>query len=87
MHEAPEVPNFGRRGCGPVLRSGMVLAIEPMVNMGSRNIVIERDGWTARTKDRKPSAHYELCVAVREGAPDILSTFKYVEEVLGDRFI
>lgn len=87
MHESPEVPNYGRKGCGPVLRSGMVIAIEPMVNMGSRNIVIERDGWTARTKDRKPSAHYELCVAIREGGPDILSTYKYVEEVLGDKFI
>lgn len=87
MHEKPEVPNYGRRGCGPILRSGMVIAIEPMINMGSRNIVIERDGWTARTRDRKPSAHYELSVAVREGKADILSTFKYVEEVLGDRFI
>lgn len=87
MHEEPEVPNYGRRGCGPVLRSGMVIAIEPMINMGSRNIVIERDGWTARTRDRKPSAHYELSVAVREGKADILSTFKYVEEVLGDKFI
>lgn len=87
MHEEPEVPNYGRRGCGPLLRSGMVLAIEPMINMGSRNIVIERDGWTARTKDRKPAAHFELSVAVREGKADILSTFKYVEEVLGDKFI
>lgn len=87
MHEEPEVPNYGRRGCGPILRSGMVIAIEPMINMGSRNIVIERDGWTARTRDRKPSAHYELSVAVREGKADILSTFKYVEEVLGDKFI
>ena len=87
MHEEPEVPNYGRRGCGPILRSGMVIAIEPMINMGSRNIVIERDGWTTRTRDRKPSAHYELSVAVRERKADILSTFKYVEEVLGDRFI
>ena len=87
MHEEPEVPNYGRRGCGPILRSGMVIAIEPMINMGSRNIVIECDGWTTRTRDRKPSAHYELSVAVREGKADILSTFKYVEEVLGDRFI
>ncbi|MEG1573486.1 MAG: type I methionyl aminopeptidase [Bacteroidales bacterium] len=87
MHEEPEVPNYGRKGCGPLLRSGMVLAIEPMINMGSRNIVIERDGWTTRTKDRKPSAHFELSVAVREGKADILSTFKYVEEVLGDKFI
>lgn len=87
MHEEPEVPNYGRRGCGPILRSGMVIAIEPMINMGSRNIIIERDGWTTRTRDHKPSAHYELSVAVREGKADILSTFKYIEEVLGDRFI
>lgn len=87
MHEEPEVPNYGRRGCGPILRSGMVIAIEPMINMGSRNIVIERDGWTTRTRDRKPSAHFELSVAVREGKADILSTFKYIEDVLGDKFI
>ena len=87
MHEEPEVPNYGRRGCGPILRSGMVIAIEPMINMGSRNIVIERDGWTTRTRDRKPSAHFELSVAVREGKADILSTFKYIENVLGDKFI
>lgn len=87
MHEKPEVPNYGRRGCGPILRSGMVIAIEPMINMGSRNIVIERDGWTTRTRDRKPSAHFELSVAVREGKADILSTFKYIEDVLGDKFI
>lgn len=87
MHESPEVPNYGRRGVGSKLQSGVVIAIEPMVNMGSRNIVIERDGWTARTRDRKPAAHFELSVAVREGAADILSTYKYVQEVLGDKFI
>lgn len=59
LHEDPEVPNYGRRGCGPLLKSGMVIAIEPMINLGSRNIVIERDGWTTRTRDRKPSAHFE----------------------------
>ena len=57
MHEEPEVPNYGRRGIGPVLRHGMCICIEPMINMGSRNIIIERDGWTCRTRDRKPSAH------------------------------
>ena len=81
LHEDPEVPNYGRRGCGPLLKSGMVIAIEPMINLGSRNIVIERDGWTTRTRDRKPSAHFEHTVAVREGKADILSSFKYVEEV------
>lgn len=84
LHEDPEVPNYGRRGCGPLLKSGMVIAIEPMINLGSRNIVIERDGWTTRTRDRKPSAHFEHTVAVREGKADILSSFKYVEEVLGE---
>ena len=87
LHEDPEVPNYGRRGCGPLLKSGMVIAIEPMINLGSRNIVIERDGWTTRTRDRKPSAHFYHTVAVREGKADILSSFKYVEEVLGEKSI
>ena len=87
LHEDPEVPNYGRRGCGPLLKSGMVIAIEPMINLGSRNIVIERDGWTTRTRDRKPSAHFEHTVAVREGKADILSSLKYVEEVLGEKSI
>ena len=87
LHEDPEVPNYGRRGCGPLLKSGMVIAIEPMINLGSRNIVIERDGWTTRTRDRKPSARFEHTVAVREGKADILSSFKYVEEVLGEKSI
>ena len=87
LHEDPEVPNYGRRGCGPLLKSGMVIAIEPMINLGSRNIDIERDGWTTRTRDRKPSAHFEHTVAVREGKADILSSFKYVEEVLGEKSI
>ena len=87
LHEDPEVPNYGRRGCGPLLKSGMVIDIEPMINLGSRNIVIERDGWTTRTRDRKPSAHFEHTVAVREGKADILSSFKYVEEVLGEKSI
>ena len=87
LHEDPEVPNYGRRGCGPLLKSGMVIAIEPMINLGSRNIVIERNRWTTRTRDRKPSAHFEHTVAVREGKADILSSFKYVEEVLGEKSI
>ena len=87
MHESPEVPNYGRRGIGPVIRNGMCLCIEPMINMGSRNIVIERDGWTCRTKDRKPSAHYEHTLAVINDNVEILTTFDYVEEALKDRFI
>jgi len=87
MHEDPEVPNYGRRGTGPVIRSGMVFCVEPMVNMGSRNIVIESDGWTCRTKDRKPSAHYEHTIAVLDGQVHVLTTFDYIKEALGDRFI
>lgn len=87
MHEDPEVPNYGKRGNGVVLKSGMVLAIEPMVMSGRRNVILEDDGWTARAADRKPAAHYELSVAVRNGKADILSTFDYIKEVLGDRFI
>lgn len=87
MHESPEVPNYGRRGTGPVIRNGMCLAIEPMINMGSRNIVIERDGWTCRTRDRKPSAHYEHTVAVIDGKADIMTSYEPVYEVLKDRFI
>ncbi len=87
MHEDPEVCNYGRRGNGIVLKSGMTLAIEPMICLGRRNLIIEDDGWTARTADRKPAAHYELSVCVRNGKADILSTFDYIKEVLGDRFI
>ena len=87
MHEDPEVPNFGRRGVGPVIRNGMCICIEPMVNMGSRNVVIERDGWTCRTRDRKPSAHYEHTLAIHDDETEILTTFDYVADVLGDRYI
>lgn len=87
MHEEPEVCNFGRRGNGIVLKTGMTLAIEPMICLGKKDVVIERDGWTARTVDRKPAAHYELSVSVKPGKADILSTFKYVEQVLGERYI
>jgi len=82
LHEAPEVPNYGRRGNGVKLKSGMVIAIEPMINLGKRNIVQENDGWTIRTRDRSVSAHFEHTLAVRKGKADILSSFKFVEEVL-----
>ncbi len=85
MHEAPNVPNYGRRGTGIKLKSGLAIAIEPMINIGKRQILIERDGWTARTVDRKPSAHFELTVVVRKGKADILSGFNYVEEVLNNK--
>lgn len=82
LHEKPEVPNYGKRGSGPVLKEGLVIAIEPMINMGTKAVVHERDGWTIRTADRKPSAHFEHTVAIRKGAADILSSFRYIEEVL-----
>ena len=81
LHESPEVPNFGKRGKGIKLKSGMVIAIEPMVNMGKRNVVQEADGWTIRTKDRLPSAHYEHTIAILEDSTEILTTHKYIEEV------
>jgi methionyl aminopeptidase len=85
LHEKPEVPNYGKRGHGPKLKEGMVLAIEPMINLGTRAVVQERDGWTIRTADRKPSAHYEHDVAVRAGEAEILSTFDYIEEALTNK--
>lgn len=87
MHEAPEVPNYGKRGTGPLLKKGMCIAIEPMINMGSKNVVFENDGWTIRTRDRKLSAHFEHTVAIRQGKADILSTFEFVEAVLGNNAI
>jgi methionyl aminopeptidase len=82
MHEAPEVPNYGRRGSGPKLKKGMVICIEPMINMGRRQIRQEPDGWTIRAADNMPSAHFELAVAIDKGEADILSTFSYIDEVL-----
>ncbi|MBQ0033933.1 MAG: type I methionyl aminopeptidase [Bacteroidales bacterium] len=87
MHEDPEVPNYGRRGNGIVLKDGMCICIEPMICQGRRNLIFEADEWTTRTADRKPAAHYEYSIAVRNGKADILSTFDYIKEVLGDRFI
>jgi methionyl aminopeptidase len=80
LHEAPEVPNYGKKGSGPLLKQGMVIAIEPMINLGTRNIVQEKDGWTIRTADRKPSAHYEHTIAIFEDRTEVLTTHKYIEE-------
>lgn len=85
MHEAPEVPNYGKKGTGSLLRDGMCICIEPMINMGKRNVVFEKDGWTVRTKDRKPSAHFEHCIAIQSGTARILSSFKFLEEVLENK--
>ncbi|QKG80829.1 type I methionyl aminopeptidase [Tenuifilum thalassicum] len=82
MHEKPEVPNYGVRGRGPKLVDGMVICIEPMINLGTKHIYQEPDGWTIRTQDGKPSAHFELTVVIRKGKAERLSTFSYIEEVL-----
>ncbi len=85
LHEKPEVPNYGKRGRGIVLKEGLVIAIEPMINMGKKEIYQEGDGWTIKTKDGKPSAHFEHTIAVRKGKADILSSFEFVEEVLNNK--
>jgi methionyl aminopeptidase len=82
LHEAPEVPNYGKRGHGVRLYSGMALAIEPMINMGSKEVKQLSDGWTVTTRDGKPSAHFEHNVVVRPGKAEVLSTFQYIEDVL-----
>lgn len=82
MHESPEVPNFGKRGRGSKIKEGLVVAIEPMINMGTRRVVQLNDGWTIVTADKKPSAHFEHDVAVVNGKPEVLSTFKFIEEEL-----
>ncbi len=85
LHEKPEVPNYGKKGSGIKLEEGMVLAIEPMINEGRAGVKFWKDGWTVSTVDAKPSAHFEHTVAVKKGKADILSTFKYIEEVLKER--
>ncbi len=82
LHEAPEVPNYGRKGNGIRLRAGMVIAIEPMVNLGTRHVFQEADGWTIRTKDGNPAAHFEHTVAVKAGKADVLSSFEEIESVI-----
>lgn len=83
MHEDPEMPNYGRRGRGKKFIEGMTVAIEPMINLGTRRIEQLRDGWTILTRDRKPSAHFEHNVAIVDGKPELLSTFAYIYEALG----
>ena len=82
LHESPEVPNYGRRGNGMKLKEGLVLAIEPMINLGTKNVKTSSDGWTIVTTDSKPSAHYEHDVVVRKGKAEVLSSFEPIEEVL-----
>ena len=87
MHEDPQVPNYGKRGYGPLMKRGLCIAIEPMITLGDRQVIMEGDGWTVRTRDRKCAAHFEHTVAVGAGEADILSSFKFIEEVLGDKAI
>ncbi|WP_223653706.1 type I methionyl aminopeptidase [Hymenobacter psoromatis] len=82
LHEKPEVPNYGKRGSGPLLQTGMTLAIEPMVTLGKKDVVQEKDGWTIRTRDKKPAAHFEHTVVVRKDKAEILTSFQYIEKAL-----
>ncbi len=82
LHEDPQVPNYGKRGGGPRLPENCVIAIEPMVNLGKRDIYSKRDNWTIATQDGKPSAHFEHTVVVKTNAPEILTTFSFIEEAL-----
>ena len=83
MHEKPEIPNYGKRGSGKKFKEGMVVAIEPMINMGTPNINQLNDGWTILTRDNKPSAHFEHNIAIVNGKPKLLSTFDYIYDSLG----
>lgn len=80
LHEDPQVPNYGKRGSGVKLKENMVLAIEPMINLGKREVYTERDGWTVRTKDGKPSVHFEHDVCVKKSKADVLSNYAPIEE-------
>ena len=87
LHEKPEVPNYGRRGTGAKLEEGMVICIEPMINLGTRQVMQENDGWTIRTMDKKPSAHFEHAVVIRNTGADILSSFSEIEQVINPDII
>ncbi len=84
LHESPEVPNFGKKGSGPKLLEGLVIAIEPMVNFGKKEVFLESDGWTIRTKDKKKSAHFEHTIVIRKNKPEVLTTFEFIEEILNN---
>jgi methionyl aminopeptidase len=83
MHEGPEMPNYGKRGRGKLFVEGMVVAIEPMINMGTKNVRTLKDNWTIVTRDGKPSAHFEHNVALVNGKPELLSTYAYIYKALG----
>jgi methionyl aminopeptidase len=82
LHEQPEVANWGKKGTGPKMEKGLVICIEPMINAGRKETIQMRDGWTIKTADGSPSAHFEYAVAVDRGAADVLTTFEFIEEVL-----
>jgi methionyl aminopeptidase len=79
MHEDPQVPNYGKRGSGPVMKEGLVIAIEPMINLGKKEVFTDRDGWTVRTADGKPSVHFEHDVCIRKNKADVLSNYAPIE--------
>ena len=86
MHEDPPVPNYGRRGNGVMLKSGMCIAIEPMITQGKRDIVLDTDRWTVRTRDGRPAAHFEHTIAIRKGKAEILSSFEEAEQTEGKQY-
>jgi methionyl aminopeptidase len=85
LHESPEVPNYGKRGKGPLIQDGLVIAIEPMINLGRKEIMQLKDGWTIVTRDGKPSAHYEHTIAIVDGKAEILSNFEIIEQLLDNK--
>lgn len=87
MHEDPQVPNYGKRGNGLLLKSGLCIAIEPMITMGDHRIYLDEDKWTVRTRDHKPAAHFEHSICIRKGKADILSSFEFIEQVLREKSI
>jgi len=82
LHEPPEVANWGKQGTGPKMEKGLVICIEPMINAGKKETLQMRDGWTIKTADGKPSAHFEYAVAVDRGKAEVLTTFEFIEKVL-----
>jgi len=86
MHEDPQVPNYGRRGNGVMLKAGMCIAIEPMITMGNRAVWLDQDRWSVRTRDGKPSAHFEHTIVIRRGKAEILSSFEEVEQIEGNLY-
>ena len=84
LHEPPEVPNYGKPGSGPKMEKGLVICIEPMINAGKKETLQMRDGWTIKTADGRPSAHFEYAVAVNKGKADVLTTFEFIEKVLNN---